>query len=605
MIFHVALSLSLFGSLALALVLWRWADRVAGAHLLILFLLGVSVWIVGNELPTWFGPSAARLGLVLLATAALTSAVFLHFTLAFTRVPGGTRRRAWVRAGYVLGAAMTLLSWAFVPGRYAPFAGMEFVAMPNAIGWATSIAWALLAAAGQLVLLHAFIDQSGVDQSGKARRQIGAVIASSAWGLACMSGYAIAALDLPIAPWPLMGLPLYPVFLVYGILRYELLVANAWARRALIWVMLVLVAGLVMAAVGMLPGETLLGSRLLTGAGVGIAFLILGGPAQRLAARIVYPGANVTPDDLARWRSELAQATDEADLARRAGALLSRRLAMNVTVTVNDAPALDAAAPRLACRRTEAGWRTTLAAGWEAAPPGPRRVATFLGTLLAEEAQRLERASLFAEQERTRQTEARLAELGALAATVAHDVRNPLNIIGMAVATATPDVRAEVRDQIQRIARLADDLLDYAKPWSVRPMAMDLAALARRAAGRRPNVEVAPSVSDRIEITADADRIDQALGNLLDNACAAADRVLLDLERADGRVLVHVCDNGPGIPAELRGRIFQPFVSRAPGGTGLGLAIVGRIAAAHGGTVTLTERSGWATCFTIDIPVQQ
>jgi signal transduction histidine kinase len=596
MIFHFALALALFGSLALAFVLWRWAERVAGARLLILFLLGVSAWIVGNELPTWAGPATARAGLMLLATAALTSAVFLHFTFAFT----GTPTRWHARAGYVLGGAMTLLSWVIAPGDYAPFAGMRFVAMPNAVGWLTSIVWALLAAAGQLVLLRAF-----VAQSGKGRRQTGAVIAASAWGLACMSGYAIAALRLKLPPWPLIGLPLYPVFLVYGILRYELLIANAWARRALVWAMLVGIAGLVMALVGMLPADTLLGSRLITGAGVGVAFLVVGGPVQRFASRIVYPGATVSAEDLAQWRAKLGRAGDRADLARRAGDILSRRLSMAVSATVGDDMQASGARPLLACRRAADGWATTLEGGWDAAPPGPRRVAAIVGALLAEEAQRLERATLLAEQERTRQTEARLAELGALAASVAHDVRNPLNVIGMAVATAAPEVRSEVRGQIRRISRLADDLLDYAKPWSIAPASINLAALARAAATARPGVAVAPGVPDRVEVRADAGRIEQALGNLLDNACAAATHVLLDIDRAEDTVLLHVCDDGPGIPPDLRERIFQPFVSRAPGGTGLGLAIVARIAAAHGGSIALTERHGWATCFTLRLGVPQ
>src|ERR1700744_4644589 len=114
MIFHVALALSLFGSLALALMLWRWADRVAGVRLLTGFLVGVAVWIAGNELPTWFGPGAEPTGLMLLATAALTSAVFLHFTVTFT----GTRATAWVIAGYGAGIAATVLSTVLVPGAY-------------------------------------------------------------------------------------------------------------------------------------------------------------------------------------------------------------------------------------------------------------------------------------------------------------------------------------------------------------------------------------------------------------------------------------------------------------------------------------------------------
>jgi hypothetical protein len=84
MAIHIALTLSLAGSLALALLLLTWADRVAGARLLVVFLCGVCVWIVGNELPTWLGPDAERPALMLLATASVTSATFFHFALVFS-----------------------------------------------------------------------------------------------------------------------------------------------------------------------------------------------------------------------------------------------------------------------------------------------------------------------------------------------------------------------------------------------------------------------------------------------------------------------------------------------------------------------------------------
>jgi len=228
-------------------------------------------------------------------------------------------------------------------------------------------------------------------------------------------------------------------------------------------------------------------------------------------------------------------------------------------------------------------------------------VAELLGLVLAEEAARLERARALAEQERERQVQSRLAELGAMAATVAHDVRNPLNVIGMAVAMAEPEVRREVGDQVRRIARLADDLLDYAKPWSVVPTEVDLAKLARGLAARRAEpVEI--RLPETLRVLADPDRTEQALDNLLENACAVANRVVLEAECVAGSVLLHVCDDGPGVPAELRDRLFEPFVSRTPGGTGLGLAIVARIAAASHGSVAMTERPGWSTCFTLSLP---
>jgi len=81
----------------------------------------------------------------------------------------------------------------------------------------------------------------------------------------------------------------------------------------------------------------------------------------------------------------------------------------------------------------------------------------------------LERRRAFAERQR-------LAELGLLAATIAHDLRNPMNVVTMAVADCDPSVRHEVRIQLSRMERLVRDLLDYAKPWAVAPSEQDLAA---------------------------------------------------------------------------------------------------------------------------------
>jgi len=597
MAIHVALVLSLIGSLGLAGVLLVWADRVAGARMLVLFLLGVSVWIVGNELPTWAGPGWDRLGLSLMAVAPLASSAFLHFAVTFCRAD----RAAWlVRPGYLLGGAMLLLGVLVRPGEYEPFAGLRWVAMPNWVGWTSSVAWGVLALAGQVVLARAWLGARGLP-----RRQIEAVCASSAFGLACMAGYGAAALRLDVYPWPLLGLPLYPLILVYGILRYRVLVANAWARRAVAWSLLAALAVGIVALVPLLPpladGPA---ERWVSGALVAVACLALAGPARRLAERVVYPGGALSARDVQAWRAALSRAETVPDLAQAASALLTRRLGLPVAVVVGDAAAPDTpAVPVLRCHEAEGAWRIGLQ-GWEAAPPGPRHLAELFGEVLAEEAGRLQRAQALAVRERERQLQARLAELGQLAATVAHDVRNPLNIIGMAAAGAPAEVRAEIREQVDRIARLSRDLLDYARPWGIEPAACDLAERIRNAARHRPGTEIGPGLDDVLMMHADARRLDQALANVLDNACATGARTAVELETRDGMACIHVCDAGPGVPADLRDRLFQPFVSRSPGGTGLGLAIVLRIMEAHGGGARLTERRGWSTCVTLTLPLR-
>lgn len=595
MALHVVLALALAETVVLAAVLLAWAQHVPGARLLTVFLLGVAIWITGNELPNWFGTDAIPFAMPLMSTIPLTSAAFLHFCLVFCRVR--IRRRPLLVGAYGIAAAATLQAWLVTPGEFIhfpAFTGVEWVGVPNWSGWLNSMVWALLAAAGVLVLLYRFWNA----RDALERRQVGAVALACAWGLVAMSGYGFAALRIEVYPWQVLALPAYPVILVYGILRYQVFVANAWARRALAWTLLLGLGLLTVPLTLLLP----LDSRWLTGALVAAVCLTLNGPVRRFAERIVYPGGTATAEDLRQWRLALAAADTPERLAETAAGVLSRRVGMEILVRVGQ-PVADASRPALACARAGEEWQTRLV-GWEAAPPGPRHLAELFANVLSEAALQLERSTRARERERERQVQARLAELGALAASVAHDLRNPLNIIAMAVAAAPQETRREVADQVARISRLTEDLLDYARPWQVNRVAMDAALQVREAARRMPEVEIGPALQGELTIAADPVRFGQVIANLLSNARAAAGarRVRVDAEREPGVVHLHVCDDGAGIPADLRERLFEPFASRSPGGTGLGLAIVARIMAAHGGSVRLQARPPWNTCFTLTFP---
>ncbi|MCZ8095685.1 MAG: ATP-binding protein [Acidovorax sp.] len=619
MLIHAVLGFSVLETLVLAAVLLAWADRVAGARLLAAFLTGISLWMVGNELPNWLGPETEPVAMRLLATAPFASALFFHFCTVFCRVDLG---RWGVAAAYALGGCATVVSMVLVPGHLIHHRDIGWIAVADTVGAVASMAWVILGIGGVTVLVHALLRarQSG---DGQKFRQIAAVTASCLWGLLCLAGYGIAVLDLPIYPFPLLGLPLYSLILVYGILRYGVFVANAWARRALVWALLLALGAVVLALTPLLPFE----SRWLGGLAVAASVLALNGPVRRVAERLVYPGGEVSVADLGAWRSELLSADTPQALAQQAAQLLGQRIGTQVEVHLGGpwAPATPAmppaGTPQLVCSPGPQGWQTTLQ-GWDAAPPGPRHVAELFGTVVAEAAARVEQSQQFAARERERQLQARLAELGALAATVAHDIRNPLNIISMAVAAAPADTRREVADQVARIAHLTNDLLDFAKPWKLVPRELDLAAHVRTAAQRLPAVTLGAGLAQPLPLHADPRRIDQALTNLLENArialasgaaepdgaadataAATHSPVHIDAETTGNAVLLHICDAGPGVPDEIRSRLFEPFASRSPGGTGLGLAIVARIMAAHGGSVALTERPPWSTCFTLRFPL--
>ena len=451
MLIHAVLGFALLETLALALLLLVWADRVAGARLLSAFLLGISLWMLGNEVPFWFSPQAEPVMMRLLSTAPLASALFFHFCVVFCGVRLG---RVGLAAAYLLGLGASAWAMLGVPGHIVYHPVIGWIAVADRVGFMASMAWVILGMAGFSVLLLSLL-RARQQQDWQKFRQIAAVTASCLWGMLCLTGYGIAVLGWPIYPFPLLGLPLYSLILVYGILRYGVFVANAWARRALVWALLLGLGAVVVALMPLVPFE----SRWLGGLAVAASVLALNGPVRRVAERLVYPGGEVSAADLRAWRSALQAAETAQALAAQATALLSQRIGAKVQVTVGQASAHGSGVPQLDCAKTTDGWSATLR-GWDAAPPGPRHLAELFGTVVAEAAARVEQVQQSAARERQSQLQARLAELGALAATVAHDIRNPLNIIAMANAMAPAPTRAEVATQVLRISNLTRDLLD-------------------------------------------------------------------------------------------------------------------------------------------------
>lgn len=212
--------------------------------------------------------------------------------------------------------------------------------------------------------------------------------------------------------------------------------------------------------------------------------------------------------------------------------------------------------------------------------------------------------------------QASLAQLGALAAVVAHEVRNPL--AGLRASLQVIDGRCDPRDRsaiaamIQRIDSLNDkvsDLLLYARPKppcrqavDLKTLVQDVAANAQASTGRAgPPITVA---ADPLTVVADPDMLRAALLNLALNACQAAGNreVGIQVSESGGVCRVAVCDRGPGIAAEIRDRIFDPFFTTRVSGTGLGLAIVKRLVELHDGSVALTERPGGGTIAEVSLP---
>jgi two-component system sensor histidine kinase HydH len=216
----------------------------------------------------------------------------------------------------------------------------------------------------------------------------------------------------------------------------------------------------------------------------------------------------------------------------------------------------------------------------------------------------------------------RLAALGQLAATIAHEVRNPLAVIRSAAqdlaetaGTADADARRAcsfITAEIDRLGSVIGSLLAFARPLHVDPRPVRVPDLFDRAlllarddlAAKRLRVD-RHEASALPAVQADADLLCQVLLGLLANAAdavPAGGTVALEAWAADGRVELVVADSGPGVPAELCERVFEPFFTTRPRGTGLGLAVARQIVEAHGGEIVAGNRPEGGARFTVRLP---
>jgi PAS domain S-box-containing protein len=212
-----------------------------------------------------------------------------------------------------------------------------------------------------------------------------------------------------------------------------------------------------------------------------------------------------------------------------------------------------------------------------------------------------------------------LAAVGELAATIAHEIKNPLAGISGAIqilAEGTPPgdarrgIMREILDQIERLDRTVRDLLTFARPATPVREEVDLGDSLQRAwtllsaqpaaAGIRFSVE--GGAGERV--AADPHLLHQVWMNLFQNAIEAMPRggTLTARVRGGSPAVVEVSDTGAGFPADQGERIFKPFYTTKTRGTGLGLAITRKNLEAHGGRIRAESRPGENTTFTVEMP---
>jgi two-component system, NtrC family, sensor histidine kinase HydH len=235
---------------------------------------------------------------------------------------------------------------------------------------------------------------------------------------------------------------------------------------------------------------------------------------------------------------------------------------------------------------------------------------------VAERQQRHQREMLRAEQ---------LAAVGQLAASVAHEVRNPLTSVKMLVELAirprdpkpltANDLRV-IHGEVTRLEQTVQSFLDFARLPKPRRVACDVREVAAaavelvRARAGQQNVEVNVRCPDQpVRAALDPDQLRTVLVNLCLNALDAMPRggcLTIALDPApDGEIALVVTDTGPGIDPEMFGRLFTPFASTKPTGTGLGLSLSRRIVEEHGGHLTADNRPTGGARFTIRLPAGQ
>jgi two-component system sensor kinase FixL len=223
-------------------------------------------------------------------------------------------------------------------------------------------------------------------------------------------------------------------------------------------------------------------------------------------------------------------------------------------------------------------------------------------------------------EEQLREQEA-LARLGEMAAVIAHEVKNPLagvrgaiQMIGNRLPADSQDtgIVKEILGRLDSLADLMKDLLLFARPPQPRPIALDLRPVVTSTANLLKSDPALTDVTVDVEGGAPPVPVDPGLMqivflNLLVNGAHAMKghgRITVSISASDTACSITFNDTGPGIPAEIRPKVFTPFFTTKARGTGLGLPTAKRLVEAHRGTIHLDCPPGGGTAVTIQLPVR-
>lgn len=221
----------------------------------------------------------------------------------------------------------------------------------------------------------------------------------------------------------------------------------------------------------------------------------------------------------------------------------------------------------------------------------------------------------------------RIAAWQEIARRLAHEIKNPLTPIQMAMDTLRKSYKkqhpdfAEILDEstrtvleeADRLKRIVAEFSDFARMPKPELSRVDLNETIRSALALYQGVVPVTSqlAGELPQLDADRGQLTQVLLNLVENARDAigereGGKIVVTTKSAADRALLIVEDNGPGVPGELKDKVFAPYFTtkHSKGGTGLGLAIVHRIVSDHGGRITISDAPGGGARFAIELPLR-
>jgi PAS domain S-box-containing protein len=216
-----------------------------------------------------------------------------------------------------------------------------------------------------------------------------------------------------------------------------------------------------------------------------------------------------------------------------------------------------------------------------------------------------------------------LAAVGEMAASVAHQIKNPLGAISGVVevlqdSTPPNDPHREVMDElvtrVQRVDSTVNSLLRFSKPWTVDKIELDLTRIVELVVASVGREEEFEGISFQVDgekgsrVPVDVVLIQDVLGNLLHNSTRAmpdGGEIHVSLVNEPKAVVLKVADTGNGMPPEVVGKLFRPFFTTDSQGTGLGLLFCKRVVEAHGGSITVASEVGRGTEVTLSLPRKQ